>query len=156
MWGAVLLVYFPRWAPVRPPTDAEIVALNIPGWFRALRPVLIPPDFFKVIAMALGYSAGGHEAYLMGKWSPQGWWYYFPAAFVLKSSVAFVILTMAGFVCFIRRFRSIRLLEYVSWLAAGLYLALAMTSHVNIGVRHLLPMVALCCVGIGCAASRLN
>jgi hypothetical protein len=155
MWAVILIVYFPRWAPVRPPTDVEIATLGIPGWFRSFRPILIPPDFWKVIAMALAKSGSTTGGYLMGEWSDRGWWYYFPATFVLKSSVAFVILTAAGLWLFMQKARKTQPLEYVTWLAAGIYLASAMTSHVNLGVRHLLPMLALLCIGIGCAVNRL-
>jgi hypothetical protein len=155
MWGVIMIVYFPRWAPARPPTDTEIAVLGIPGWFRSFRPLLIPPDFFKVIAMALTRSSGTSSGYLMGKWSETGWWYYFPATFVLKSSIAFVLLTTAGLLLFIKNVKATRPLEYVTWLAAGLYLASAMTSHVNLGVRHLLPVLSLLCVGIACAVNRL-
>ena len=156
MWAVILIVYFPRWAPARSPTDVEIAALNIPGWFRAFRVLLIPPDFFKVIAMALSFSGGSTGGYLMGEWSDKGWRYYFPAAFVLKSSIAFVLLTVAGLGLFVKRARAARPLEYVTWLAAGLYLASAMTSHVNLGIRHLLPMLPLLCVGIAGGVNRLG
>jgi hypothetical protein len=156
MWTVILTVYFPRWAPARAPTDVEIAALNVPGWFRAFRLLLIPPDFWKVIAMALSKSGGTTGGYLMGKWSDKGWWYYFPATFVLKSSVAFVMATAAALWLFTKKARATRPLEYVTWLAAGLYLALAMTSHVNLGVRHLLPILSLLCIGIACAVNRLT
>lgn len=156
MWVVILIVYFPRWAPVRAPTGVEIAALNVPGWFRAFRLVLIPPDFFKVIAMALSKSGGATGGYLMGEWSDKGWWYYFPVTFILKSSIAFVILTMAGLCLFVKKARTTRPLESVAWLAGGIYLASAMTSHVNLGVRHLMPMLSLLCVGIGCAVNGLG
>jgi hypothetical protein len=157
MWAVILLVYFPRWAPARPPTDMEVAALNIPGWFRSFRTILIPPDFWKVIVMALALSKGGYDAYLLGNWSHEGWWYYFPLAFFFKSPLAFVILTAGGLLAFIKRkAKSARPLEYTAWLSAGLYIFSAMTSHFNLGVRHLLPMLPLLCVGIGCAVARLT
>ena len=156
MWAVILLVYCPRWMPVRPPTEAEIAALNIPTWFRSLRPVLIPPDFFKVIAMALAQSKGGYESYLMGDWSQHGWWYYFPLAFFFKSPVAFIILVLGSLVIFLRHLRSARGLETTVWLATAVYLGFAMSSNFNIGVRHLLPIVPLLAVGVGCAAHRLT
>ena len=155
-WVVIMVVYIPRWAPVRAPTDTEVTVLGIPGWFRAFRPLLIPPDFFKVIAMALSLSKGGYDAYLLGAWSHEGWWYYFPLAFFFKSPVSYVILTIAGLVVFIRYTRSTRPLEYVAWIGAGVYLLSAMTSHFNLGVRHLLPILPLLAVGTACALQRLK
>jgi hypothetical protein len=154
-WAVVLAVYFPQWAPAPPASQAEMAVLNIPGWFTWLRPVLVPPGFFKGIALTLGHARSGGEAYLFGQWSPKGWWYYFPMALLLKSPVAFVVLMVGGMFMFLRQARSAGLLEQSAWLAATVYLASAMGSGVNIGVRHLLPMLPLLSVGIGCAAARL-
>lgn len=155
MWGTIMLVYFPRWTPAPPPTPAEVAALHPPGWFVTLRPLLIPADFWKVIAMALAKSGAPTSGYLFGSWSNQGRWYYFPATFVLKSSITFVVLTMAGIVFFAKRARTCRPLETVAWVAGAIYLAVAMTSNINLGVRHLMPVIALVCVGVACAIAGI-
>lgn len=154
-WAVILVVYFPQWAPAPPPSEAEAAVLSIPGWFTLFRPVLVPPAFFKGIALTLGHVRGGGESYLLGRWSPKGWWYYFPVALLLKSPVAFIVLMAGGLFVFLKKVRSVGLLEQASWLGAAVYLASAMTSGVNIGVRHLLPMLPLVSVGIGCAFARL-
>ena len=92
----------------------------------------------------------------MGKWSQAGWWYYFPLAFFFKSPLAFVIMVAAGAAVFIRQWKSAGPLGKAPWLAAAVFMLTAMTSHVNIGVRHLLPIFPLLCVGIGCAVARLG
>jgi hypothetical protein len=61
-----------------------------------------------------------------------GWWYYFPVALFFKTPLAFLLLAIAG----VRR----RSLE-IALLALAI-LAVAMTSHINIGVRHILPIYA--------------
>ncbi|HUJ72609.1 MAG TPA: glycosyltransferase family 39 protein [Verrucomicrobiae bacterium] len=153
-WCVILVAYIPFWAPAPPPTPAEISVLSVPVWFRTLRPVLIPPRFFKGIALALGQAP--REGYLLGEWKQGGWWYYFPLTFIVKSPVTFVILVGAGLGLFLRRVKSANLLELTAWLASGVYLALAMTSGINIGVRHLLPIFPMLCVGIGCAVASLT
>lgn len=163
-WAVLLVVYLPKWSPPPPLPEAQATALGVPGWFRSFRPLLIPGDFFKGLALTLGHSKEGHEAYLMGEWSHHGWWYYYPLAFFFKSPLAFVILTIAGAVMFVgARFRARglpvapgRALLQAPWIGAGVFLLLAMTSNVNIGVRHLLPIFPLLCVGIGCAIPRLK
>ena len=150
-WATVLVAYFPHWSA--PPSIGEGRAqlLGVPGWFQALRPLLIPADFFKVLALKLAQSGLGHDGYLMGEWSTHGWWYYFPVGFAVKSPVAFLLLIgiAAGMVW--KRFRSMQPLEMVPWVGAALYLGISMTSRVNVGVRHLLPIIPLLCIGIACA-----
>ena len=155
MWAVIMLVYFPRWTPVRAPTALEIATLNIPAWFRNWRLLLIPPDFFKVIAIALAQSKSGYDTYLLGEWSHYGWWYYFPLAFFFKSPLAFIVLILGGAWVFLRKARSARSLEATAWLATVVYLGMAMSSNFNLGVRHLLPIVPLLAVGVGCAVHRL-
>ena len=92
----------------------------------------------------------------MGAWSHQGWWYYFPLAFFLKSPVSYVILTIGGLVVFVRYARTTRPLEYMAWLGAAVYLLSAMTSHFNLGVRHLLPILPMLAVGTATALQRLK
>ena len=154
-WCVTLLVFLPFAAPAPPPTETDLATFNLPFWFRALRPVLVPSGLFKGIAIALGHSKGGTESYLMGHWSKSGWWYYFPVAFLLKMPVAYVLMVGGGLLLFIRQAKSARVLEQICWLGACLYLFCTMTSGINIGVRHLLPMLALLAVGTGCAFSRL-
>jgi len=132
--------------------------LGVPGWFRAFRPLLIPADFFKGLALTLGHSKTGHDNFLMGEWSQEGWWYYYPVTLFLKSPLPFVALLVAGISVFVKQtdWRSPRPLEFAPWVAAVVYLLAAMTSNVNIGVRHLLPLFPLLTVGVGNAVGKLT
>ena len=154
-WPVILIAYLPHWAPAPPPSERDVAFFNIPAWFRAFRPILIPPELFKGIAIALAHTSGGHEGYLLGKWSHTGWWYFFPVAFVVKSPVALVILVAAALTLFCKHFREASVLESTVWLVCAVYLAVAMKSRVDIGIRHLLPMYAMLSVGVGCVISRL-
>jgi hypothetical protein len=153
-WALIFLFYFPHWVPAPPLSEAQASALGVPGWFQGFRSLLIPADFFKALALTLGHSQGGHENYLLGEWAHHGWWYYYPLAFFFKSPAAFVVLTIAGTATTLRYFRELRPLEAAAWVGAAVYVLAAMPSNVNIGVRHLLPIFPLCCVGIGIAAAR--
>jgi hypothetical protein len=155
-WAVVLLVNFPLWLPAPPMPEAQATALGVPGWFQSFRPLLIPPDFFKELALTLGHSRIGHEAYLLGEWSQEGWWYYYPVALFLKSPLAFIALLIVAIGVFLKNRTQSRPLEWAAWVSVALYLLAAMTSKVNIGVRHLLPIFPLLTVGIGCAIPRLK
>jgi 4-amino-4-deoxy-L-arabinose transferase-like glycosyltransferase len=146
-WALVLLQYAPNWAPA-PPLPAEQAAkLGVPGWFQTLRPILIPPDFFKGLALVSGMTTTGPEAYLCGEWRVSGWWYYFPVALAVKTPVALLFLLAAGVSLFLTRYRQVSFGSAAPWLSGFLYLGFAMMGKINIGVRHLLPMLALFTVG---------
>jgi 4-amino-4-deoxy-L-arabinose transferase-like glycosyltransferase len=90
----------------------------------------------------------GHPGFLMGEWRQHGWWYYFPVALGLKSTVPMLALAM-GAVCLLGARRQWRLAGPAAGAAA--ILAAAMSSSVNIGVRHVLPLFPFLAV-VGSAA----
>lgn len=85
--------------------------------------------------------AEGHMAFLAGQVSQYGWWWYFPLAFVIKTPLPTLILLAASIVTAIWRRR-------VSWIDAlwllaipAVYFINAMLSTIDIGYRHLLPVL---------------
>lgn len=74
---------------------------------------------------------GGHFGFLFGQVRMDGWWWYFPTAVALKSTIASLVLAL-----FARR----RGLEALAAVVA--ILLVAMPSHLNLGVRYVLPLYA--------------
>jgi dolichyl-phosphate-mannose-protein mannosyltransferase len=104
-------------------------------------PPLLPRYFVYGIDMVVQDSRDGRPAFLLGQISDTGWWYYFPVAFVLKTTIPFLLTSIGGLVWAV--YQVLKCKRYVTLyvLLPGIfYLALTMTSHLNIGVRHLLPM----------------
>jgi hypothetical protein len=132
----------------RVPSFAIAVALGLFLWWGAYffswgkvphgTSVLPAPDFWDGILDALKHNREGHGAYLLGRHSMLGWWYYFPVAIGVKTPLAFLLLVIGGCaLCWQRR----RRLAYLLPLAFSLGVLLpAMAGHVNIGVRHVLPV----------------
>jgi hypothetical protein len=109
--------------------------------FLSWLPPLLPRYFVYGIDMVVQDSRDGRPGFLLGQISDTGWWYYFPVVFTLKTTIPFLITSICGFVWAL--FQVLRRKRYVllyALLPPALYLALAMSSHLNIGVRHLLPM----------------
>jgi len=104
------------------------------------------PQFFAGIGMVRRHSGSGHVAFLLGRTSTTGWWYYFPVVFFFKTPLAFVILSIIGVVMLFPRGVA---------LAPIAMLIVAMTSGINIGVRHILPMYPFLAMCAAYAASRL-
>jgi hypothetical protein len=96
------------------------------------------------------HNVGGHASYLLGMRSATGWWYYFPVVFAVKSTMAALasalLLLAAGLWQAWKR-------EWISPMALGLalppllYFAISMTSGINIGMRHILPVYPFLYVG---------
>ena len=110
------------------------------------------------------HDSGGHSAYLMGMFSDQGWWYYFPVVFGVKTPAAALILlalsVAVGLVALARagprrwQMRAVPF-EWVALLLPPLvYFAFCMRSHVNIGVRHILPVYPFLFIAIAAGLAR--
>ena len=67
---------------------------------------------------------------------PHGWWYYFPVVFFYKSPLPFLILVAWGAVLLARDRRGLQIV-----LIPVAILLTAMTASLNIGARHILPII---------------
>ncbi len=115
----------------------------------------ILPNAFTQGALSCA-NGSAQRAYLLGRVSDRGWWYYFPVAFVVKAPVSFLLLLAIGaVVCVVDRRRLGLVNEAFLLVPVGVYLAAAMASGVNIGVRHILPIEPFLAILAGIAADRV-
>lgn len=90
--------------------------------------------------------ADSSSSYIFGKVYRHGVWFYFPAAFAIKSTVAFLaLLLLAAAAVATRKWSHWREMLFLT-IPVALYMAVAMSSGLNIGHRHILPIYALLCV----------
>jgi hypothetical protein len=94
------------------------------------------PAFATGFGMVQSHNKGGHKAFLLGEVRIHGWWYYFPVVFFYKTPIPFLLLTLWGALLLRDRVR----LAYL--LCAAAIMAVSMTSGINIGLRHILPIYA--------------
>ncbi|MBK6711857.1 MAG: phospholipid carrier-dependent glycosyltransferase [Chloroflexi bacterium] len=78
-------------------------------------------------------------AFLLGQVSDRGWWYYFPVALALKTSLPLLGLTAVGLFIAVKDKGWGK--TAVLWLPPLLFMLLAMTGRITIGYRHILPVV---------------
>jgi len=121
---------------------------------RAIRAAAILPDAYVYGLATVWRDTEGRPAFLFGRISEQGWWYYFPATFALKTPLA--LLGLLALPLFGRRdnderHRSARLFL---WLPVAVYVGATLTRHMNIGHRHLLPIYPFLFALAGAAAAR--
>jgi hypothetical protein len=95
------------------------------------------------------HNRDGHGgAFLLGATSPDPVWYYFPAALGMKLTVGLLVLLMLLAV-----FRPRSLMNW-AMVATGVLLVYSLECHVQIGVRLMLPLVALGAVGLAAALTQ--
>lgn len=82
--------------------------------------------------------AQGRTAYALGRLSPTGWWWYFPFAYLVKTPVSALALTLAGLAWALRAPAVAR----TSFLVVPVvfYWIVAAGASINIGLRHMIPV----------------
>jgi hypothetical protein len=117
---------------------------------------LLPTDFVMGVFYQLWHNGEGHSAGLLGMYRQTGWWYYFPVAFALKTTLPFLLLSLASLVWAARewiRTREARML----WMLApfAVYTAFVLFSNIDIGVRYYLPAYTFLFILGGALLDRL-
>jgi 4-amino-4-deoxy-L-arabinose transferase-like glycosyltransferase len=114
------------------------------------------PTFFAGFAGIVDIDNGGFLSYAFGQTSMRGWWWYFPAAITLKTTIAFLLLIAIGSY-FALRDRELRWPALEGLAASAAILAIAMPSTLDIGVRYVLPMyVPLTFAAAACTIAMLR
>jgi Dolichyl-phosphate-mannose-protein mannosyltransferase len=104
---------------------------------RAIEAGHLLPDGFLYGFLRFAKHSERRKAFLMGERSEEGWWYYFPVTFAIKTPVALVALIAVAIALSVSgRMTGSAFL----WLPVVVYSAVAMGRSLNIGHRHLLPI----------------
>jgi len=101
--------------------------------------VLPAPELFQGIHAVAQHNQEGHTGYLLGDRSKTGFLLFFPVALIVKTPIPFMALLGFGIALLLRK----RIAVKGAWIplafAVGM-LAVGMSSRINIGLRHILPM----------------
>jgi hypothetical protein len=104
------------------------------------------PSFFLAVARLSSHNQSGNTSYLNGQVNTKGWWYYFPELLLIKSPLGFLAALLLALVA---SFRSSCQSSVVTphrlylFLPALIFLLAASLGHIDIGIRHILPAIAL-------------
>lgn len=116
---------------------------------------LMPEAYLFGMTDIVMISRTGRPTFLLGHDYASGQWFYFPTAFVIKTTIGFLLLlalTFAARPLWGREHRR----ELVFLIAPPLlWLAVAMTSKLDLGLRHILPMFPFLIVLAGAVAWTL-
>jgi len=114
-----------------------------------LHRTLPAPEFFGGLAEVWKHNRDGHASYLLGQRRHTGVWYFFPVTLAVKTPLAMLLLLL--WTPWLRRRASIATPVAFS---AGILL-FAMTTRINIGVRHVLPVYVGFAIVCGTAAAHV-
>jgi hypothetical protein len=107
------------------------------------------------------------RCYLCGEMSWIGWWWYFPLAMLVKTPLATILAGLmaavaAAFALLRGRRRDSTITSPLLWTGiclagpVAVYMACAMSSHLNLGIRYVLTVYPLLFMAIGLIAGHLS
>jgi hypothetical protein len=139
----------------------EMVTIHFAGYTHILQyemPTLKTPltifipacEWMTGLGLVIFHNIEGHRSFLLGHYSTTGFKLYFPVAMFFKWPLIVLLLSTAGVVVlFWRKLSARRELLWMSIFPA-VYLAFAITAHIDIGVRHVLPLYPFLLLYAGC------
>ncbi|HOX30309.1 MAG TPA: glycosyltransferase family 39 protein [Candidatus Paceibacterota bacterium] len=175
--GPVYLFHTWNYPPERQVSDSEYILSTYGSRFladtvvwAADKPVIRAyGQYFLGVLMVSQRVAGGNTTYFMGEISKNGWLDYFPTVYLIKETVAFHLFSLIAFFYGIwftaskmrgkfnlqlakelvkNNFPILAILSFV-----GIYWFTSMAGNLNIGVRHLLPVIPLTIILAGAGAA---
>ncbi|MBU2574128.1 MAG: phospholipid carrier-dependent glycosyltransferase [Elusimicrobia bacterium] len=106
--------------------------------------------YFEGLAATAARLEAGRPSFINGHYSMYGVWWYFPFAFLVKTPLSVLIFFAAGVFYSLKNGRKSHI-----WLFAPfiLYFIFAVNSKLQIGVRHILPVMPFCVIFAGAGAA---
>lgn len=159
----VYLYHTLNYPPERQAKDAQFLLQSTPFPFMRefivqstgnifLRPLA---QYFLGLTMVFERAKGGHTMFFLGEISAAGWKNYFPFVYIVKEPLAMHILTIIAIFAAIlaikkpfwqntflriKNWINNHLFEFAMLVFIGIYWITSLTSNLNLGVRHLLPI----------------
>lgn len=113
-----------------------------PSKVAALASHRMPAVIASVLSQVV-HQRGGHPAFLMGRTSATGWWYYMPVAFAVKSTPAELIVIASGLLVVATDWRHSSTSALVWRVTILTFGAFALINRLDLGIRYALILVPL-------------
>ena len=112
---------------------------TVTGWIDGHR--LLPNAFTEGFLIFAQSMLPPNHAFLAGEYSDEGWWYYFPVAFLIKTPISLIALAAIGVVVLVRHRNQFGMKnEAFILVPVVIYLVVSAANTFHVGVRHLLPI----------------
>ncbi len=153
LWAACFVYVFYFVFSWNEPTESFSVIPHFPA-SAFLRRLLMPLWIYLRGLLGFAFSAGSRPTYILGHGYSHGVWFYFPALFVLKSPLAFLLLLVLGLVVAIllkSRFAGqvsaipsgMELRWRAVWVSLVVFVAACMMNRLDLSIRHFSIALAL-------------
>jgi len=126
----------------------------------ALRHRVLPEAWIVGFVFIYNWSLSA-PAFLAGSLSAKGWWYYFPAAMLFKTPTATLLALLLILVVWAAQPRRIFAFNprnwwpiCAAWILPVMYMGVAMTTHYDVGLRHVFPVYPFLFVILGVGAAN--
>ncbi len=117
---------------------------------------LLPQAYLAGFTFLKQLSEDASPVFILGKIYPHPQWFFFPLAFLIRNTVAFlamIVLSCAGiFLCWRERKREVLFLL----IPAAIFATVAVRSGINTGIRHVLPMFPFLIVAVSAGCMELS
>jgi len=100
------------------------------------------------------FTSDSRPTYFFGQRHPAGFWYYFPIALAIKLTIGMMALCVLA-LCIPAVWKRYGGIVAPLLVFPAIYLAIAMTGKLNIGVRHVLPVIPFLVVLAGLGGAML-
>ena len=112
--------------------------------------LLMPVDsYLGGFAFVREHSDKGHMSFLDGESKIEGWWYYFPKAVYYKTLIPTMILFVLSLLVMVKIRAKNWLDEIYIFLLPVAYFLISLTSHLDIGIRHVMIIYPFAYLSIG-------
>jgi hypothetical protein len=112
---------------------------SVTGWID--RHQLLPNAFTEGFLIFAQSMLPPNDTFLAGEYSDEGWWYYPPVAFLIKTPIPLIVLIATGVVVFVRRRHGLGATnEAFIAVPVVAYFVVSAANTYHVGVRHLLPL----------------
>ncbi len=129
-------VWTPPWLEVARGTFVTVVIPHLKHWH------IFPEAYLVGLQDVLVCSELGRPTFLLGKLYRSGTWLYFPVSASIKFTLPLLLMVLVSALAV--RFWKTRLRQLLCLaLPALIYLSFSMSSKLNMGIRHLLPVLPL-------------
>jgi hypothetical protein len=139
----------PNGLNMTPPLEVYIHGVGTPGLRNPLesrailalyRLKLLPEAYLYGLVDVLTVSEGPRPTFILGDLYPEGRWFYFPVAFLIKSTLGFLLSLVCALAAKSLRDWNCRREVMFMAIPPAAYFAASLTSGLDIGVRHILPV----------------
>jgi hypothetical protein len=156
IWGAYRFSFGPMTEHVsRDAAEQGGIFAKIPTpLLHALETLPVPaPQLLDGLWQVHNHVDAGHTAYLLGRHSFHGWWYFFPVALAVKTPLPVLLLAALGVFAICRAApHEKRRALWMPAILTAVILLINLPTSLNIGVRYMLPLYPLLALTAGIGA----